>query len=174
MPRISYIGIKEDGAPFRVVSSKLFKQEFGALPKGRYRITVDKLRNSKSQPQLGYYYACVLPLSWKALTEAGWEFESEEEVEAFWKDKFAEKEIVNRNTGEVMTIPALKRDMTTTEMMTYVDSIRNYCAEYLGAVIPDPETQINLFRDDTFEDPLPGPSKGRGGRATHRARRIPR
>jgi hypothetical protein len=140
--KLSYIGIKEQ--TFRVVNSKLFQEELNRLPEGRYRITVDKYRKGKSLPQLGYYYACVLPMSHKLLLDAGWEFSTLEEVDIFWKSQFANRDIVNRNTGEVMTIPALKRDMTTTDFMAFVDAIRNYCSEYLGGYIPEPEQQIEI------------------------------
>jgi len=141
--KITYTGIKK-GTTFRIVSAENFKKELNELPEGKYRIVVTKYRKDKSLPQLGYYYACVLPLSWQLLTEAGWELSSLAEVDIFWKGKFANKEVINRHTGEVMDVPALKRDMTTTEMMTFVDAVRNYCAEYLGGNIPDPETNLNF------------------------------
>lgn len=142
--KIQYAGIKEEGKSFRVVSGDRFKTELDQLPEGRYRMTVDKWRKDKSLPQLGYYYACVLPMSWELLTSAGWEFTSLDEVDAFWKDLYANKEIVNRNTGEVISVPALKRHMTTTEFSTFVDAVRNHCAEYLGGYIPEPESQIQM------------------------------
>lgn len=142
--KIQYTCIKEKGKSFRVVSGDRFKNELNQLPEGRYRMTVDKWRKDKSLPQLGYYYACVLPMSWDLLTSAGWEFASLDEVDAFWKDLYANKEIVNRNTGEVISVPALKRHMTTTEFSTFVDAVRNHCAEFLGGYIPEPETQIQM------------------------------
>ena len=144
MIRVQAIGLKEKGKPFRVISSENFKKELNEIPEGKYRIRVTKYQKDKSCPQLGYYYACVLPMSWTLLTDAGWEFSSLDEVDIFWKSKFANKEIVNRNTGEVIEVPALKRHMTTVEMMTFVDAVRNYCAEYLGGYIPEPEQQIQM------------------------------
>jgi hypothetical protein len=142
--KIEAIGIKEKDKDFRVVNSALFRGECNKLDSGRYRITVEKKRNNKSNLQLGYYYACVLPMSHKLLLDAGWEFSTLEEVDIFWKSQFANREIVNRTTGEVMTIPALKRDMTTTDMMTFTNAIRDYCSEFLGGYIPEPETQIQM------------------------------
>jgi hypothetical protein len=144
MSKILHIAIKEDNKPLRVVNRALLDQELTELPQGRYRLSVEKLRKNKSNPQLGYYFACVIPLSWKLLLEAGWEFTSEEEVDIFWKDLYANKEIINRNTGEVMSIPALKRDMTTTDFMAFVDAVRNHCSEFLGGYIPEPEQQTQI------------------------------
>jgi len=142
--KLEHIGIKEDTS-FRVVNKALLDKELIGLPKGRYRILIEKYRKKKSNPQLGYLFSCVYPLSQKLLLDAGWELATIDEVDVFWKAKFANKEIVNRNTGEVENIPDLKRDFTTTDMASYIDAIRNYCSEYLGGYIPGPEEQTKLF-----------------------------
>ena len=142
MNKIQYIGIKEDGRPFRVVNRALLDQELTALPKGRYSLTVEKYRKNKSNPQLGYLFAVVYPLFLRHLNEAGYEFTNVDQVDAFCKSQFANQEIINRNTGEIINIPDLKRSFTTVSMMTYIDAIRNWDAEYLGGTIPEPETQL--------------------------------
>ena len=142
--KIQYIGIKEDGAPFRVVNAKLLTEELNRLPKGRYRLTVEKYKKNKSNPQLGYLFACVYPLSLRLLNDAGWEIADIDEVDMFWKSRFANREIVNRNTGEIENIPDLKRKFTTTDMNGYIEAIRNFCAEYLGGYIPGPEEQSEM------------------------------
>ena len=147
MQKIQYIGIKEQSKPFRVVNQKLFRGELDLLSNGRYRITVDKYRKNKSNPQLGYLFAGVYPLVLKALNDAGWEFTSIDEVDIYCKSMFAVGKKVNRTTGEIIDVPELKRQMTTIEMMTYIDAIRDWSSEYLNAYIPEPETQINIDYD---------------------------
>ena len=144
MLKIRYIGIKEDNKAFRVVNSKLLKEDCDRLPKGRYRLTIKKYRKEKSNPQLGYLFACVYPLSMQLLNDAGWEITSIDECDAFWKDLYARKEVINRHTGEIRTIPALKRDFLTIDMMTYIDAIRNHCSEYLNGYIPGPEENLTI------------------------------
>jgi hypothetical protein len=140
--KLEYIGSMEDS--FRVINEKGLRLDLSLLPKGRYRITIAPLRRNKSLSQLGYLYGAVYPMFWKLLTDAGWEFESVAEVDAFCKKQFANREIVNRNTGEIISIPELKRDFKTVDMMTYIDKIRDYAAEYLGGYIPSPEEQMNI------------------------------
>jgi hypothetical protein len=142
--KLSYIGIKQTGKSFRVVNSKLLKLELDNLPDGRYRLTVDKYRKNKSNPQLGYLFAVIYPLVLRALNDAGWEFTTVEEVDEYCKSMFSSKEIINRHSGEILDIPGLKRDMTTTEMMTYIDAIRNWCSEYLSVIIPEPNEQFTV------------------------------
>ncbi|OQB67232.1 MAG: hypothetical protein BWX92_04025 [Deltaproteobacteria bacterium ADurb.Bin135] len=143
--KLEHIGIKEDGKAFRIINRALLDKELTELPKGKYRLLIEKYKRKKSNPQLGYLFACVYPLSQKLLLDAGWELATIDEVDVFWKSKFANREIVNRNTGEVENIPDLKRNFTTTDMMAYIDAIRNYCSEYLNGYIPGPEEQTKLF-----------------------------
>lgn len=144
MTKLQYIAIKEDNKAFRVINSSLLKAECDGLPKGRYRLTVERMRKNKTNPQLGYLFAVIYPLVLQHLNDAGWEYTSVDQVDIKLKTLFAGQEILNRDTGEVETIPALKRDMTTTEMNTYIDAIRVWDAEYLGGTIPEPETQIQM------------------------------
>ena len=67
MKKITCIGVKEDGRPFRVVNGKLLTEELNALPKGRYRLTVDKYYKKASHEQFKYLYGLVYPLSMVAL-----------------------------------------------------------------------------------------------------------
>lgn len=143
MKKLEYTCVKEE--TFRILNEKGLRLDLSELPKGKYRLTVSKLTRNKSQSQLGYLFGAVYPLLWKLLTDAGWEFESIAEVDAFCKKEFANREILNKHTGEIISIPELKRNFKTVDMMTYIEKIRDYAAEYLGGYIPSPEeqTQIN-------------------------------
>ena len=139
---IQYMGIG-DGTSFRVVNSADFYRELNAL-KGRYRVTVQQYRRSKSTPQLRWLYGQAYPLVLKGLNDAGWEFTTVEEVDEYCKSMFSSREVLNRHSGEIMAVPGLKRDMTTTEMMTYVDAIRDWASEYLNIDIPEPLQQLTM------------------------------
>lgn len=145
--KIEVIAIKEDGKSLRIVNKALLDKELIELPKGRYRLIIEKYRKKKSNPQLGYYFACVLPLFLRGAIDMGWEITSIEECDIWLKSMFANKELINKNTGQIISIPALKRDMTTTEFMTFTNQVRDYAAEYLGINIPDPEINLNLEFD---------------------------
>ena len=140
--KLEAIGIG-DGVSFRVVNGSVFYQQLNNL-KGRYRLVVEKYRRSKSTPQLRWLYGQVYPIVLKGLTDAGWEFTTIAEVDEYCKSMFASREVLNRHTGEIMAVPGLKRDMTTTEMMTYVDAIRDWASEYLNIDIPEPLQQLTM------------------------------
>ena len=141
--KLEAIGIG-DGVSFRVVNSSDFYQQINTL-KGRYRLVVEKYRRSKSQPQLGYLFGCVYPMFLRAAIDAGWEdLTSVSDVDTWCKAMFAGRDIVNRQTGQIMTVPGMKRDMTTTELSAYTNQVRDYAAEYFNTYIPEPGTQIEI------------------------------
>ena len=46
--KIEAIAIKEDGKAFRIVNRALLDKELTELPKGRYRLLIEKYRRKKS------------------------------------------------------------------------------------------------------------------------------
>lgn len=105
--KLEAIAIKEDGKAFRIVNRALLDKELTGLPKGRYRLLIEKYRKKKSNPQLGYLFACIYPYVLRGLNDLGWEFTNLDEVDAECKKRFASQDILNRHTGEIMEIPAL-------------------------------------------------------------------
>ena len=144
MKPIKYIAIAEAGK-FRIVNDKLFREELSRLGNGRYDLIIQKHRRSKSNPQLGYLFGCVYPLFLRAAIDFGWEdFTSVDDVDVWCKSMFAGKEIINRQTGQILSVPGLKRDMTTTEMSAFTNQVRDYAAENFGCYIPGPMEQMKI------------------------------
>jgi hypothetical protein len=134
---------------FRIHNRKDMETEIAALPDGRYTIEIKKYRKNKSHEQMGYLFGVVYPLFWKDLLNAGWEFESIEEVDLWCKSQWANRDILNRESGEILKVPALKRAFVTTDMMAFIQKIRDYDAEYLGGYIPEPLKQTEIdFKDE--------------------------
>jgi len=59
--KLEAIAVKEDGKAFRIINRELLYKELTELPKGRYRLIIEKYRKKKSNPQLGYLFACIYP-----------------------------------------------------------------------------------------------------------------
>ena len=152
MKKITAIGIKEDGKPYRIVNVKVFRFDLDSLPKGRYITTVEKYHKKASHEQFKYLYGVVYPLSLIALNDAGYEFANIDQVDLFWKGIFANKELINRESGEIMKIPLSKSEFKTIDEMAYCDAIRNYCSEYFNTWIPDPDP--NYKQNKKQNEPL--------------------
>jgi hypothetical protein len=139
MKSIKAIGIAEKGKPYRMLYAKAFREQLDNLPPGKYQHTVDKYKRKATPLQFGYLYGLVYPLSMIALNDAGYEFTNVDQVDVFWKLMFANKEVLNRETGEIMRIPLSKSEFLTIDHMVYTAKIREYCSEYLNTTIPDPD-----------------------------------
>ena len=137
MKKLIYYTDKEEGKPYKMLNPSLMRSELDALPKGRYKMTIEKFHRKATHLQFGYLYGLVYPLSMIALNDAGYEFVNIDQVDLFWKSLFANKEVMNRESGEILKIPLSKSEFVTIDEMTYCDAIRNYCSEYLNAFIPD-------------------------------------
>ena len=151
MKKITAIGIKEEGKPFRIQNKTGLESSLNDLPNGKYKLTIDRYFNKSSPAQFGWLYACIYPMSLIALNDAGYEFVNVDEVDIFWKSMFANKEILNRETGEIMNIPKSKSEFVTVDQMAYCESIRIYCSEYLGVNIPDPKSN---YKEISNQDKL--------------------
>ena len=138
MKKLIYYTDKEEGKPYRMLNPSLMRSELDALPRGRYKMTIEKFHRKATYLQFSYLYGLVYPLSMIALNDAGYEFVNVDQVDLFWKSLFANKEVMNRETGEILKIPLSKSEFVTIDEMTYCDAIRTYCSEYLNANIPDP------------------------------------
>ena len=106
---------------------------------GSYRIEVTKVRGRRSNDQNAWLWGCIYPLLRQGMNALGWdEMTSDEEVHEYFKQLLADKKIVNRLTGETVTIPSSTAAMDTMEFSAYCEKLRDYGREYLGIEIPDP------------------------------------
>lgn len=146
MKKITAVSTKEEDKPFLI--PKWFQQQIDNLPQGKYQIVVDKYHRKATHKQFQYLYGMVYPNSLIALNNAGYEFTTIEEVNDFWMNLFASKQVLNRETGEIMTLPVSKSEFVTIDEMTYCNAIRNYVSDYLGMSIADPDPNYNLKEID--------------------------
>jgi hypothetical protein len=143
MKKLTAFATKEKDKPFVIHNKDAFNKSISQLPDGKFKITIEKYYKKATTNQFGWLYAVVYPLSWIALNEAGYEFETIEEIDDFWKTLYANRPVLNRETGEIVNIPLKKAKFETVDQMTYCNSVRNYCAEYLGCEIPEPDKDWN-------------------------------
>lgn len=119
--------------------SKALLLAFSMLANGIYIITIKKVRKQRSNKQNGYLWGCAYPLLLKGMINTGWEFATIEQIHEFFKNQFTSEQIVNKDTGEIVCIPASTADMDTVTFNTYVDKLREYASDYLGMELPEPD-----------------------------------
>lgn len=109
-------------------------------------IEVKKFRKTRSLLQNGYYHCIVINEVMEGFVDIGYNRIdlSHDIVHEYLKSKFLKKESVNEETGEVLVLPVSTTELTTTEMMVYIDDITQWASEYLGIAITPPEKQSEL------------------------------
>lgn len=108
---------------------------------GTYRVEITRVRGKRSNDQNAWLWGCIYPSLRAGLNAQGWEFTDDEQVHEFCKQHFADNKVVNRDTGEVVTLPNSTKKMDTAQFSAYCEQLRSFAAEYLGVTIPDPITQ---------------------------------
>lgn len=111
--------------------------------KGRHVVEVKRVRKVRSLSQNAYYWGVCLPYAADAINAEWGESFDADQAHAFFGDKYLKRQIVNRNTGEVMGEIILSTASLTTEQFSdYIEKIRQDCAEYLGVEIPLPNEAV--------------------------------
>ena len=151
MNKVTAIGIKEADKPYRIVNASAYRMQLDLLPPGKYQNTTEKYKKKASPLQFRWLYGSIYPLSMIALNDAGYEFTTIDQVDIFWKGMFANKDVLNRETGEIMKLPLSKSEFMTIDEMTYGDAIRNYCSEYLMTNIPDADPNYRQHKGNEQE-----------------------
>ena len=111
------------------------------LPSGDYSITIAPNRRTRSTQQNAYLWGIVYPAVLFGLQDAGWEITHEEQVHEYCKQAFAAREVINKDTGEVISLPNSTARMQTAEFNVYVDKIKAFALEYLNITIPEPNEE---------------------------------
>lgn len=127
--------------PFNEGSFLLLDETLHNLPIGDYVITITPNRKTRSNQQNAYLWGIVYPAVLFGLQDAGWEITDEEQVHEYCKQAFAAREVINKDTGEVLSLPNSTARMQTAEFNVYVDKIKAFALEYLNLTIPEPNEE---------------------------------
>lgn len=117
---------------------EMFLSRCSGLSDGRYYIAIKKLYTNRSQRQMKYLFGVVYKLIADHIGI------SVDEVHVLMKSRFLKK-IVEIPTVDGIVEAEITRslqyeggDVTTCEMIEYIQSIRLWAIEFLGVSIPDP------------------------------------
>lgn len=122
-------------------SRQLLNETLDSLPLGDYVITITPNRKTRSNQQNAYLWGIVYPSVLFGLQDAGWEIIDEEQVHEYCKQAFAAREVIKKDTGEVLSLPSSTARMQTAEFNVYVDKIKAFALEYLNITIPEPNEE---------------------------------
>lgn len=111
---------------------------FQCAQDGNYKVTIGKVRDNRSNAQNNYLWGVVYPFIATGLREVGYPNITIDDAHDFCKHKFAQRNVVNHNTGEIINLPSSTAKMDVVQFSHYVDQIKAFAEEYLNIQIPQP------------------------------------
>lgn len=135
---------------FRITESKEIANRkkmaalFGSLPPGSYLLTV-KPSKQRSNQQNRFWWGYIVPTVKDALREAGFDdIRTDQDCHELLKAMFFKKEIVNVNTGEILTTVGSTTEATTVIFAERIAEIQKWASDYLGVVLLDPGQRLEI------------------------------
>ena len=130
-----------------VANHTLWENFLKELKDGSYTVAF-KPRKYRSLNQNAYYWGIMVPMVKDGLREQGYdEVKSSNDAHEVLKALFRKREIVNKETGQLITvIPGSTTDMSTSEFKIYMEEIGKWAAEFLGINIPPPGMQMTILK----------------------------
>ena len=135
----------------RIVNMSDLKSAFNNLKDGRHLITIKDFRK-RSIPQNSYYWGVVVPMVRRGLYDAGYDaVRTNDEAHAVLKHVFLRKEIVSKETGDMIEMSGSTTALTIPEFNDFLESVCRWASEYLGIIIPDTNEVIIDFSESVEE-----------------------
>lgn len=107
-------------------------------PGKQVKIKVERKGARRSLPQNSYYHGVVVELVREGLLDCGYSL-SHDETHYFLKERFNPIEIPGKD-GFVITVPGTTTELNKVEFGEYIERVAQFASEYLGVVIPAPQT----------------------------------
>lgn len=126
----------------KITTMTPFVKMLWGLKDGRYKIEANTY-SQRTLPQNRYYWGLVIPMIQQGLKDMGTEV-NKEEVHEFLKSRFNYQEVINKGTGEYVTIPKSTAGLNKEQFSQYIEKIQQFASEFLNIVIPDPNTQMAI------------------------------
>jgi hypothetical protein len=141
---MKYTGQVNEEGILKISNRKQFDADLKEFAGKYVFVEVTRKKSKRSDNQNRYYWSGVIPMVRLGLKDLGYKL-SIEDTHLFLRNKFLLEEMVNGD-GELIG----SRVKSTTELNKmqfgdYIGEIQQFSAEYLGVVIPDPETQTTLI-----------------------------
>ncbi len=137
MKKVTTIGKVANGNVFIWKNKELIDniKSFGDC---NFILTVEVQHDKRSSPQNRYYWGVVIPAFCQGASEMTGDIWSKESAHSTLKNRFLFSEIVNENTGEILTVIGSTSDLTTVQFNEYIDRCRDFIQEWFGCYVPAP------------------------------------
>lgn len=129
----------------KILNPKAIKTLVESLKDGKWKVEISTL-DKRSLDQNAYYWLMLSDYVQPGLYNMGWsDVKTKEDAHFFCGNMFLKVKMVNEQTGDVMERIRSTTDLSKMEMSAYWEDIWRWSAEYLGVVIPEPNSQFTLY-----------------------------
>lgn len=129
----------------QIINPKPVRKLFNSLKDGKYNVEITKI-SRRSNQQNRYLHGLLIPEFRRALNSVGYdEVKDDEQAKEIMKQMFLKRQVVNKDTGEVLEYVQQTRDMTKEENNILIDEVIKFCAENMNYVIPYPNEQLTMY-----------------------------
>lgn len=126
----------------KVTQLEVLSQFFTTHKDGKYLLST-KNAKKRSLPQNAYYWGIMVPSVRNGLYHAGYdEVKTNDDAHEVIKHLHLKKQIVNKHTGELLSVVGSTAKLSTTEFMEFVENVCRWASMYLGIVIPMPNEEL--------------------------------
>ena len=141
MSEVKAFGHIDENGKMTLFSRDIFINDLKALSGSIIQLVVSKA-GKRSSPQNRYYWGGVLPIVREGLKDLGTPL-SIEQVHDLMKFKFLLIEYVTSD-GEIIKSIGSTKALSKEQFNEYIESIKQWSAEYLNVYIPDPNQQTEI------------------------------
>lgn len=141
--KVTVIGQIKEGA-IELPNRASFIEKLKDLKNGQIEITIRPYKRHRSGNQLRYYWSVVVPEITDALKALGHETDHDTTHELL-KSKFNSRPICNADGEVIGELPQTTTRLNITEFSEYIERIVRWAAQFLGLVIPPPNSQTEMF-----------------------------
>lgn len=129
----------------KIMNMPELRKFFNEMKDGRHLLTSKDFRK-RSLQQNAYYWAVVVPMVRRGLFDAGFDEAINDEIaHEVIKRVHLKKEIVSKQTGDMIEIPGSTTKLSIPEFNDFLEKVCRWAAEYLGVVIPSPNEEYVEF-----------------------------
>ena len=105
---------------------------------GHCLLTIEKVEQQKTLPQIGYYYGVIRPFIYKLIREAGNEYSLGQTHYFLKKECGVNEEMADVTTGELFYRVRSLAEYSIEDFGTFIESLSRFAAEHFGVTIPEP------------------------------------
>jgi len=109
----------------------------------RITISIELAKKKRSSEQNRYYWAGVVPIVQQGLKDAGYKL-SKEDVHLSLRAKFL-NETIPFEDGTYIDRFKSTTELSKSEFGDFIEDVKQWAAEYLNVIIPEPNQQTNLL-----------------------------